>query len=165
MLETVAETDSGQVAIIDFMPLARENDSVLDVVRIVEGRKGRVEMHHDAAFRFGYGHIAPWINKHDSGATVVAGPDGIRLETPIPLESRKDTSLLTASFCVQEGERIPFVLTWYRSFCDAPPAVMQNRRSTRPSNGGRSGAAVAKSMTNTASQSSDHFWFSKGLPI
>ncbi|GHB04566.1 glycoside hydrolase family 15 protein [Modicisalibacter luteus] len=122
VLETVAETDSGQVAIIDFMPLARENDSVLDVVRIVEGRKGRVEMHHDAAFRFGYGHIAPWINKHDSGATVVAGPDGIRLETPIPLESRKDTSLLTASFCVQEGERIPFVLTWYRSFCDAPPS-------------------------------------------
>ncbi|MCG7600855.1 glycoside hydrolase family 15 protein [Halomonas sp. McH1-25] len=119
ILETEVETPSGRAAIIDFMPLSRENDSVVDVIRIVEGREGCVDMRMDAAFRFGYGRIAPWVRIREQGITGVAGPDGIRLETPVPLVEEDND--VHGSFTVSDGERIPFVLTWYRSFCEEPP--------------------------------------------
>src|ERR1700719_4424523 len=43
ILETEFETSEGVVAVIDFMPI-RERPNQVDVVRIVEGRKGRVRM-------------------------------------------------------------------------------------------------------------------------
>ncbi|TDX28415.1 GH15 family glucan-1,4-alpha-glucosidase [Modicisalibacter xianhensis] len=120
VLETKVETASGRAAIIDFMPLSRENDSVVDVIRIVEGRAGSVDMHMNASFRFGYGRIAPWVRIRERGITGVAGPDGIRLETPVPLVEEDND--VHGSFTVNAGERIPFVLTWYRSFCEEPPS-------------------------------------------
>src|ERR1700691_1506797 len=50
ILETLFETPSGSVALIDFM--AVEKDSL---VRIVEGRSGSVEMRLDLSLRFEYG--------------------------------------------------------------------------------------------------------------
>lgn len=44
VLETLFETESGTAAVIDFMALDGENDGAVHVVRIVEGRKGRVVM-------------------------------------------------------------------------------------------------------------------------
>ncbi|MEC9483991.1 MAG: glycoside hydrolase family 15 protein [Halomonas sp.] len=120
VLETLAETASGEVAIIDFMPLARENDEVLDIVRIVEGRRGCVEMRTDTALRFGYGRIAPWISLRDDGMSGIAGPDGIRLRTPVSLQ--KHDNCVSGTFTVQQGERVPFVMSWYRSFKSEPPA-------------------------------------------
>src|SRR3954462_2624116 len=44
VLETVFETDEGEVAVVDFMPPRCEAP---ELVRIVEGRRGRVPMHLD----------------------------------------------------------------------------------------------------------------------
>src|SRR3954466_2463770 len=54
ILETLFETASGSVALIDFM--AADGNSV---VRIVEGRHGSVEMQFDLALRFEYGSAVP----------------------------------------------------------------------------------------------------------
>src|ERR1700757_2348331 len=56
ILETLFETDTGSVALIDFMAIDQTT-----LVRIVEGRSGSVPMHFDLALRFEYGSAVPWV--------------------------------------------------------------------------------------------------------
>ena len=58
ILETTFETADGAVRLIDFMP-ARGTHS--DVVRIVEGIRGKVPMRMDLALRFDFGRTIPWV--------------------------------------------------------------------------------------------------------
>lgn len=62
ILETCFETAEGAVTLIDFMPLADDQDHV-GLVRIVRGDHGRVEMGMDPALRFDYGRTAPWVTR------------------------------------------------------------------------------------------------------
>ena len=71
VLETEFETANGVVAVIDFMP-ARDRDP--NLVRIVEGRRGRVRMRTELVFRFDYGSIVPWVHRTDCGIAAIAGP-------------------------------------------------------------------------------------------
>ena len=58
ILESTFETSTGTARVIDFMP-PRETQP--DVVRIVEGIAGRVEMRMELVLRFDYGSIVPWV--------------------------------------------------------------------------------------------------------
>ena len=60
ILETLFETDSGTAAVVDFMPVRAESPRL---IRIVEGRSGRVPMHLELAIRFDYGSIIPWVRR------------------------------------------------------------------------------------------------------
>ena len=118
VLETEMETAEGVVRIVDFMPPRGEAP---DLVRIVEGVRGRVPMHMDLTIRFDYGSVAPWVQRADGGITATAGPDRIRLLTPVEMHGR-DLSTV-ADFEVAEGQRIPFVLTYSISYGDEPDRV------------------------------------------
>lgn len=120
ILETLFETATGSVAVIDFMPLKRKEHQgeVNDLVRIVEGREGRVEMCSEALFRFDYGRVAPWIKACPKGIHAIVGSDGLCLDTPVELHSVNNT--ISATFTVDKGARVPFVLTWYRSYHEVP---------------------------------------------
>ena len=52
VLETELETDEGTVRLIDFMP---PRDVEPEIVRIVEGVRGRVQMEMELVLRFDYG--------------------------------------------------------------------------------------------------------------
>ncbi|MFD9893486.1 hypothetical protein ACFWY9_29430 [Amycolatopsis sp. NPDC059027] len=69
--------------------------------------------------RFGYGSIAPWFHEQDDQVVAVAGPDAVRLRTPVPPRIRD--SAAHAEFTVAEGRRLPFVLTHSPSH-QSPPA-------------------------------------------
>ena len=113
VLETEFELpDGGRVAIVDFMPVC-ERDGRVDLVRIVEGRRGVVPMRLEAVFRFDYGRTVPWVRSRDYGLSAVAGPDALQMRTPI--EMHGENMKTVADFSVAEGERIPFTLTWYPS--------------------------------------------------
>ncbi len=114
VLETVFECDDGEVAVIDCMP---PRDEQLDVVRLVEGRRGRVAMRTELIVRFGYGSVVPWVRRVDGAWVAVAGPDALRLVTPIELrgEGEGDDRRSVAEFSVAAGDRVPFVLTWFES--------------------------------------------------
>jgi GH15 family glucan-1,4-alpha-glucosidase len=71
ILETEWETPDGTVRVIDFMP---PRDSVADIVRIVEGVTGSVEMHSELTLRFDYGHIIPWVRGTNTACTPSPGP-------------------------------------------------------------------------------------------
>ncbi|PWC54311.1 glycoside hydrolase family 15 protein [Azospirillum sp. TSO22-1] len=121
VLETEFETAGGTVALIDFMPpqMDRDEDRA-DLVRIVEGRRGRVDLSMDLVLRFGYGAVVPWVRRCDDGLSAIAGPDAVALRTPVPL--RGEDFHTRAAFTVAAGERTPFTLIWHRSHLPAAPA-------------------------------------------
>jgi GH15 family glucan-1,4-alpha-glucosidase len=115
VLETELETAEGVVRLIDFMPPRGEAP---DVVRIVEGVSGTVAMRMSLSIRFDYGWVIPWVRRREDGILAVAGPDALFLATPVELVGRNFHTV--AEFEVREGDRVPFVLTWYPSH-HAPP--------------------------------------------
>jgi GH15 family glucan-1,4-alpha-glucosidase len=117
ILETTFETASGTARLIDFMP---PRETKPDVVRIVEGVRGRVEMQMELALRFDYGSAVPWVRNLDGTLVGIAGPDAVTLRTPVELEGRDFRTF--ASFTVAEGDRVPFTLTWYPSHEKLPEA-------------------------------------------
>jgi GH15 family glucan-1,4-alpha-glucosidase len=118
ILETDYETDEGAVTLVDCMP-PRSNEP--DLLRLVVGRRGTVRMRMQLIIRFDYGSIVPWVRKIDGALHAIAGPDSLRLETPI--ETHGEDLTTVADFTVSAGERIPFVLLWYPSHEPPPPAV------------------------------------------
>ncbi|WP_336857514.1 glycoside hydrolase family 15 protein [Sinomonas albida] len=116
VLETLWETETGTVRILDFMP---PREDVIDVVRIVEGVSGTVSMHGELALRFDYGHVIPWVRRHKGVLHAVAGPDSAYLSTTAPLEGKHFRTV--SEFEVSESERIPFVLTWMPSHVPYKP--------------------------------------------
>src|SRR6266513_1590960 len=118
ILETEIETKSGAVRLIDFMPPRGENP---DIIRIVEGLRGKVQIQMELIIRFDYGQIVPWVRKCHEGLEAIAGPDGLILRTPV--ETRGEDLTTVAEFAVGEGERVPFVLTWFASHKNPPRAI------------------------------------------
>jgi GH15 family glucan-1,4-alpha-glucosidase len=118
ILETEFETEEGTVTLVDFMPISGQGT---DVARIVVGNRGRVSMQMELIIRFGYGEIVPWVRGFEGGIEAIAGPDVLRLVTPV---ATKGEGLTTVSrFSLGEGERIPFVLTWAPSHLPDPGHV------------------------------------------
>ena len=122
VLETDFATDEGSVRVIDFMP-PRGSDP--DIVRIVEGLSGRVEMRMELVVRYDYGSIVPWVRRIDDATTYVAGPDALCLRTPV--ETRGEDLSTVGDFVVSEGEQVPFVLTWYPSHRPLPREIEAGR--------------------------------------
>jgi GH15 family glucan-1,4-alpha-glucosidase len=118
ILETEIETKSGAVRLIDFMPPRGENP---DIVRIVEGIRGKVTMKMELVIRFDYGGMVPWVRRRNGDLEAIAGPDGLILRTPVKTCGRDLTTV--AEFIVSEGERVPFVLTWFASHKNPPRAI------------------------------------------
>ena len=118
VLETELETADGVARLIDFMP-PRDADPA--VVRVVECARGSVRMQMELALRFDYGAIVPWVRNVEGTLVGIAGPDAVSLRTPVELEGRDMRTY--ASFEVSEGDRIPFVLTWFPSNKPVPEPV------------------------------------------
>ena len=118
VLETEFDTADGTVRLIDFMPPRGEAP---DVVRIVEGVRGRVPMSMVLRLRFDYGHVVPWVYQEQGSLVAVAGPDAAWLRTDV--ETRGENLATHADFVIETGDRVPFVLTWRQSHLPAPDPI------------------------------------------
>ena len=120
VLETVFSTAEGEVALVDFMPMG---EGVSHLVRLVQGRSGRVDMRLRLALRFDYGAAVPWVTQlpDEPGIRAVAGPDMTVLRTPVELRGEGFTTV--AGFSIAAGETVPFVLTHSASHLRPPPAI------------------------------------------
>ena len=119
ILDTEFDTADGRIRITDFMPIRGEAP---DIVRIVEGLEGEVDLVSELILRFDYGRIHPMIRHVESGhATATAGPNAVslRFEADIEFADRR----LCSRFSVRQGERKSFVLTWFASHCAVPDRV------------------------------------------
>jgi GH15 family glucan-1,4-alpha-glucosidase len=125
VLETEHEGEDGVATVTDFMPI---RDVAPDIVRIVEGKKGRVRMRSELVIRFDYGSVVPWVRRTEDGIRAIAGPNMLWLHTPVPLHGEDFTT--ACEFTVEPGQRVPFILTWHESYrpppaTDDPEAVLR----------------------------------------
>ena len=118
VLETTWENDEGRIRILDFMP---PRGKAPDVVRIVEGLDGEVQIWSELVIRFDYGRILPWVRRINGDRVAVAGPDALYLRTPADTFGRDMRTISEAT--VRPGERLPFVLTWHPSYEEPPTPV------------------------------------------
>ncbi|MET7620582.1 glycoside hydrolase family 15 protein [Streptomyces sp. NPDC005408] len=120
VLESVWETRTGTVKVIDFMP---QRDRAPDVIRIVEGVSGSVEMSATLRLRFDYGSVVPWMRRAEGHRVAVAGPDSVWLRSEPSVKTWGHEFSTRSSFTVGEGEKVAFVLTWHPSHEQRPPLV------------------------------------------
>ena len=118
ILETEYETDSGAVAVIDWMP---PRNVAADLMRLVVGRLGSVPMRMELVIRFDYGSVVPWVQRSSDGIRATAGPDTLFLHTPVAVHGEDLRTV--AEFTVAAGERVPFTLTWTPTYTPVPEAL------------------------------------------
>ncbi|MBG0832944.1 glycoside hydrolase family 15 protein [Planomonospora sp. ID67723] len=118
VLESEWDTPGGTVRVIDFMPARQTNP---DLVRIVEGVSGTVEMSTEIRIRFDYGRIVPWVRRDGDLLHAVGGPDSVWLHSPVPLHS--DGYSHEGTFQVSAGERVAFLFTWHPSHEPRPVEI------------------------------------------
>jgi GH15 family glucan-1,4-alpha-glucosidase len=110
ILETEMENDEGTVRVIDFMPL---RGHAPDLVRIVEGVRGRVTMQVELVIRYDYGSIVPWVRREGKRLHAVAGPDALVFASSIETHGRGAATV--GEFSIEPGARASFTLTWHPS--------------------------------------------------
>ena len=116
ILETEFTTDTGTAAVIDFMPQGEP----ADLVRIVEGRAGRVAFETELVIRFNYGATVPWVTRLDDGTyDAIAGPERLVLRTPAELYGEDLKTV--GEFAVEAGDTLPFTLSYGPSHKPLPP--------------------------------------------
>jgi GH15 family glucan-1,4-alpha-glucosidase len=120
ILETEIHCDGGAVRIVDFMP--RGDRGRTDVVRLIEGLEGQVDLELLLEVRFGYGSEAPLIELHPEGVTFTSGPNSMILRGAGPLQATQRRRL-AANLTVTRGAQIPLTLSWYPSHESPPPGL------------------------------------------
>jgi GH15 family glucan-1,4-alpha-glucosidase len=118
ILESEWDTPRGTVRVTDFMP---PRDGAPQLVRIVEGVRGRVPMRSALRMRFSYGRIVPWVHRVDDRTVAVAGPDSVWLDTSAQTYGKDLTTY--SDFTVAPGDRVAFTISWEPSHKPAPPVA------------------------------------------
>lgn len=119
ILENEFETESGSVRLTDLMPLRGEAS---DIVRIVTGLSGKVEMRSVLDLRFDYGLLRPLIRRvEEREISAMAGPHAVVLRADH--EVHTESGAMVCDFSLEEGERACFILTYFPSHGDVPKPV------------------------------------------
>ncbi len=116
-IETTFTTDAGVVRLTDVMAARtgqREHDLGLDapheVLRLVEGVEGSVELHLELAPRPEYGLVRPLFRRTDNGGRTFGGPNQVAVTSGVPVEV--DAGTMRATFAVTAGKTAGFAMRW-----------------------------------------------------
>lgn len=116
ILETRLESATGAALIIDFMP---PRGQASDVIRLVIGERGELELCTELVIRFGYGAVVPWVTRLATCEwQAIAGPDMLLLHADVPVKGENFRSV--SRFTIKRGERVSFVLTYCQSHLPPP---------------------------------------------
>jgi alpha,alpha-trehalase len=117
VLETTFTTRSGVVRVTDamlFQEGQRGHDLGLEapheIVRLVEGVDGVVEMELELAPRPEYGLVRPLFRGTGDGGRTFGGPNQIAVTAGVPVDVNEST--MWAMFSVQAGQQVGFALRW-----------------------------------------------------
>ena len=111
ILETIFETEKGSATLVDFMPVRGKNS---DIVRILTGVRGLVQIRMELIMRFDYGRAIPWITNLGQGRIrIISGPNLAILRTDAQLSLKNGN--ITSDFAIKEGQSVFFVLTYGES--------------------------------------------------
>ncbi|HVT79001.1 MAG TPA: glycoside hydrolase family 15 protein [Acidimicrobiales bacterium] len=108
VLSTMFETDTGEVELFDCFTTRRggAQSPYRQLLRVVEGRRGRVTFRIHLAPRFDYAEVRPWVRHHGAGLyTAIGGNDALAIRCDHELEL-VDAHDLVAECSVRPGERV-----------------------------------------------------------
>ncbi|MDP9354460.1 MAG: glycoside hydrolase family 15 protein [Chloroflexota bacterium] len=127
VLETTFTTASGRMRLRDAMTFAdgqRVHDLGLasphELVRLVEGVSGAVDVVMELAPRPEYGLVRPLVRRTDADGVAFGGSGRIAVSAGVPLEI--DGATARASFRVDQGDHVGFALRW-GGLDDRPPVA------------------------------------------
>jgi GH15 family glucan-1,4-alpha-glucosidase len=136
VLETTFQTPGGTVRLLDALAFAegqRQHDLGLDapheVLRLVEGVSGSVELEMELAPRPEYGLVRPLFRRTEWGGRTFGGPNQIAVAATVPVEVKDAT--MTASFTVSADEQAGFSLRWAPVESPAPDPCPAGRVGDR----------------------------------
>ncbi len=135
-IETTFTTDDGVVRLVDVMAAAQGQrghdlgfEAPHELLRSVEGVRGRVELVMELAPRPEYGLVRPLFRHTNNGGRTFGGPDQLAVSagTPVTVES----STMRAAFSVDAGEVVGFALRWAAVESAAPDPTPASRVAER----------------------------------
>jgi GH15 family glucan-1,4-alpha-glucosidase len=117
VVQTTFITPTGSVRLTDAMAFAEGQrghdlgrDAPHEVLRLVEGVTGSVELTMELAPRPEYGLVRPLFRMEGHGGRTFGGPNQIAVTAGVPVEVQDST--MRATFTVGKGDRIGFALRW-----------------------------------------------------
>lgn len=117
-------TETGEVEVVDFMPMGGRR---ADVIRRVRGVRGTVQIEEVLRIRFDYAAAMPWIRQsrsergsgeHEHAVIAVAGPDSVVVRGP---RLNAEGFAHRATFDVSAGQTVDLVLSWFAAHEPPPP--------------------------------------------
>ncbi len=125
VLETCFTTPGGQARLYDFFVMDDGDGlrSQVELVRLVEGVSGSVELRVEIAPRFDYGEIVPRVRcKAQDIYTAIGSNMGLVIQSDVPLDVIRHHEL-AANFRVAAGQRLSLSVRFeYPELIDAAPA-------------------------------------------
>jgi GH15 family glucan-1,4-alpha-glucosidase len=108
ILETRHRGASGEVSVVDFMLVGEKTPQL---VRVVEGLDGELDMRTELVIRFDYGLSVPWVTRTGwNDMRAISGANKLVLRADVPV--RGEDMRTVADFTVRKGDRVSFVLAW-----------------------------------------------------
>ena len=108
VLQTTFRTADGECRLLDCCTMRRggAEQPRRQLLRVVEGVRGRVELRLHIVARFDYGEVKPWIRRHGLHQySAIGGDDALVFFCDVELD-RIDDHDLEAVFSVGEGDRV-----------------------------------------------------------
>ncbi len=132
VLATTFQGARGQIRVLDCFLMPQPGQEAGDrrdaphILRVIEGRRGTVEVELRVAARFDYGAVRPWIRRHSELLhSAIGGDDGLVVWSDREL-SEKPTHDLVARMEIRSGERVHLSLAY------ANPAELEPDGPTEP---------------------------------
>lgn len=114
VLETTIRTAGGEVRVLDCftMRVGGKIAPYRQILRIIEGVRGRVEVAIQIAPRFDYGSIKPWVRREGVNAfSAIGGSDAlvVHCDSPLSLDGPHD---IVGTVTVRAGDRVRLSLQY-----------------------------------------------------
>ncbi len=110
VLETTVRTSGGEATVTDLFSM-REGGRMRprrELLRLIEGVRGRVEFRTAICPRFDYGQTSPWVRAHGGGVhSMVGSSNGLVIWSDVELRLEGEHDLV-ATFEVGPGDRLSF---------------------------------------------------------
>jgi GH15 family glucan-1,4-alpha-glucosidase len=115
VLETILHGAAGEVRVLDCFTIHPDSDASDErqILRVIEGRRGAVELEIRVAPRFDYGEVRPWIRRH--GYTLhsaIGGNDGLVVWSDHAEMVEHPEHELACTVTVAAGDRVRLTLTY-----------------------------------------------------
>jgi GH15 family glucan-1,4-alpha-glucosidase len=108
VLETTFRTEGGEAKLIDCFAMHHGGrvHPHLQLIRVLQGVRGRVDFKIEVVPRFDYAEVKPWIRRHSAQIySAIGGNDGILVASDVVLETDAEAHALGAKVTIRAEQR------------------------------------------------------------